>query len=728
MSRAPSLLLAALLLAAGLAGPEPARADPPVPDTPRPPKQVVAGDRLGAVHPTVEVTARVLGGGAGGFWGAGRSATAGTVTGTASELRELLALGVVGGLEIQVEMWEATVTSEGVTGSEVEAWHGAGWTGRDVTIGILDSSFSGYRDLLGTELPTAVTTASFHPDGLERGTNRHGTAVAEIIHDVAPGADLVFVNADADSLGEAVDYFIAQQVDIINLSGGWSVGPFDGTAEQDAEANRAIDAGIVWVNAAGNEADQHFAAAYADADADGWSELSGSVEINDFLATPGDEFQIVLNWTDPTRDLDLCLWDLEPAGGGVELLDCSEAFQSQPWHQPLEVITWVNTDSSSHQFGFSVGGDPANPATGTTYDVFTNVVEELGLQTPASSLLVPNAVERVISVGAVPYFDHGTIEFYSSRGPTADGRVKPDLVGPDRVSTATQAGAFSGTSAAAPFVAGLAAIYLSHHPDATPIDVRRELGQLADGSGKNNTFGWGYARLGDPGGERVAVQAPNSGFWTLRMPNGSDESFYYGVPLDEAVMCDWNGDGLDTPGLYRQSDGYMYLRNSNDFGFADLEFYYGIPQDVPVCGDWDGDGIDTVGVYRPAEARFYLSNSNVEGPADLSFYFGTYGDVPFAGDWDGDGIDTVGMFRPSNGYVYITNENATKVADVESFFGVAGDRFVVGDWDGDGDDTFGVFRPSESTFYLSNEIGDMVADQIVEFGTPEARPVAGMFG
>jgi hypothetical protein len=728
VSRTPFTLLAAVLLAFGLVAPSAVADDPLRLDTPRPAKDIAEGDFLGAAHPDVEVTARIIGAAAGGFRFSSEPARtgAGVVQGSTSELRTLVESGLVGGLEVIVDMWEAGVVSEGVVGSEVEAWHGAGWTGQGVRIGILDSSFTGYRDLLGTELPDTVTTRSFHFEGLERGANRHGAAVAEIVHDVAPGAELVFVNADSTHLDEAVDFLISEDVDVINLSGGWSVGPFDGNAAQDSAANRAIDAGIVWVNAAGNEADQHFAADYLDADADGWSELVGTVEINDFFVPAGDPFQIVLNWTEPTEDLDLCLWDLE-LPGGVEVVECSEGLQSAPWHQPLEVIDWINTDSDTHRFGFSIGGNPLDPATGTSYDVFTNVVIDLGLHTPESSLLVPAATERVISVGAVPYFSPTTIQPYSSRGPTADGRVKPDLVAPDQVATATFSGEFAGSSASSPFVAGLAALYLNMHPGMSPIDVRRELGQLANGAGKNNTFGWGYARLGDPGGERVALQDPGTGMWTLRYPNGSDDSFYYGIPADIPMMCDWNGDGVDTPGLYRSDEGYMYLRNTNDLGIADAKFFYGKPLDRPVCGDWNGDGTDTVGIYRPAEAKFYLSNANELGVADIEFWFGTYGDIPFAGDWNGDGTDTVGMYRPSNGFVYITDANMTQNADFESFYGVPGDRFVVGDWDGDGDDTFGIFRPSEATFYLANEIGQLIANQIVALGAANSMPVAGTF-
>lgn len=704
-------------------------------DAPRPTSDVADGDFLGAVHPSLEVTAR-----AGRMVGLGTVEEAGSaiggdflVTGTVEELRSLLASETIADLVRLPEMWEAGVVSEGATVAQVPEWHADGWIGQGVTVAVLDSSFTGYLDLLGTELPPSVTAVSFHYEGLERGSNRHGTAVAEIVHDVAPGAELVLINADPYSLDEAVDFLIDTGVDVVNLSGGWSVGPFDGTAEQDAAVNRAIDAGIIWVNAAGNEADQHFAETYVDADTDGWSELSGAIEINDFFVAAGQDFQVVLNWSDPTEDLDLCLWDLDPPEGGIELLICSESIQNQPFHRPLEVIDWLNPTGTSHWYGFAVGGNPAAPASGQPYDVFVNPAIDLGIQTPASSLLVPNATERVISVGAVPWFDPAALEDFSSQGPTADGRVKPDLVAPDRVTTVSL-GEFVGTSSASPHVAGMVAVFLSAFPGTTPVEMRRELGirakALPEGSGKNSTYGWGRADLGElpASHDWIAYQDNTNGTWTLRMPDGSQNSFYYGLPSDQPVMCDWDGDGIDTVGLYRSSNGFMYLRNTNDFGVAETDFFFGISEDIPICGDWDGDGTDTIGVFRPSEARFYLRNENSLGFADADFLFGAKGDLPFAGDWDGDGVDTVGLYRPTTGFVYVTNENRQKFADSEAFYGIPGDRFVVGDWDGDGADSFGIFRPPEAAFYLSNAVGDGLASQVIEFGNLFARPVAGFYG
>ena len=190
-------------------------------------------------------------------------------------------------------------------------------------------------------------------------------------------------------------------------------------------------------------------------------------------------------------------------------------------------------------------------------------------------------------------------------------------------------------------------------------------------------------------------------------------SFYFGNPGDIAYAGDWNCDGVDTPGLYRQSDGFVYLRNSNTQGIADIRFYFGNPGDLPLAGDFDGDGCDTVSIYRPSEQRVYvideLGTSDFGlGPADFSFLFGNPGDKPFVGDFDGDGIDTVGLHRETTGLVYFRNSNATGIAQSQFIFGDPGDQIVAGDWIGTGSDTVAVYRPPTQTLYLrySNTAGN----------------------
>jgi subtilisin family serine protease len=94
-------------------------------------------------------------------------------------------------------------------------------------------------------------------------------------------------------------------------------------------------------------------------------------------------------------------------------------------------------------------------------------------------------------------FDSQQVEGYSSRGPTSDGRAKPDVAGPDKVSTATYGGEFPGTSAATPHVAGAAALILSKNASMNAAALRQALerASTSGGSGKNNDTGFGLIDL-----------------------------------------------------------------------------------------------------------------------------------------------------------------------------------------------------------------------------------------
>lgn len=227
----------------------------------------------------------------------------------------------------------------------------------------------------------------------------------------------------------------------------------------------------------------------------------------------------------------------------------------------------------------------------------------------------------------------------------------------------------------------------------------------------------------------------SSGYWNLARRfewGASTTEFFYGNPGDTPFLGDWDGDGVETPGLYRRSDGYVYLRNSNTQGVADIRFFFGIPGDVPLVGDFDGDGRDTVSIYRPSEARFYIINRLGDGDrglgqADFYFDFGNYGDRPFVGDFDGDGDDEVGLHRQSTGLVYFRNTLTTGIADSSFIYGDPGDVVMAGDWDGDGVDTVGLYRPSSGLWFIRLTNTQGVADHVIPYGISDVAvlPVAG---
>jgi hypothetical protein len=239
---------------------------------------------------------------------------------------------------------------------------------------------------------------------------------------------------------------------------------------------------------------------------------------------------------------------------------------------------------------------------------------------------------------------------------------------------------------------------------------------------------------GVPGEDLVGLVDPETGVWSLRGAAGGVTTFFYGDPGDVPFVGDWDGDGIDTPGLYRQSDGFVYLRNSNSQGIADIRFFFGNPGDIPMAGDFDNDGFDTVGIYRPSNTTFYVinelgANNGGLGPADFSFIFGNPEDKPFVGDFNNDGIDTIGLHRESTGIVYFRQTNTTGIADAEFFYGDPDDRFVAGDWViVDGIDTPGVFRPSNATFFLRDANTQGVGDVSFPFGDSNDLPIAGIWG
>jgi hypothetical protein len=238
----------------------------------------------------------------------------------------------------------------------------------------------------------------------------------------------------------------------------------------------------------------------------------------------------------------------------------------------------------------------------------------------------------------------------------------------------------------------------------------------------------GFPTIEEPCPWPLAMVDMASGVWHLRVL-GAIDSFYFGNPGDVPFMGDWDCDGTDTPGLYRQSDGHVYLRNSNTQGVADSSFFFGNPGDVPVAGDFNGDGCDTVSIYRPSQQRFYIINrlgtaGGGLGDADYSFVFGNPGDSPFVGDFNGDGQDTIGLHRRSTSLVYYRTTLTSGTADGQFIFGNPSDDLFANDWNKTGVDTPAAFRPATAKHFLRFDNSSGPADAVVDWGNAAWTPVA----
>ncbi len=130
---------------------------------------------------------------------------------------------------------------------------------------------------------------------------------------------------------------------------------------------------------------------------------------------------------------------------------------------------------------------------------------------------VPADAEDVITVGSVSVFDL-EIASSSSRGPTPDGRIKPDLVAPGADVVVAHAGGgygrARGTSLATPLVAGTCALLLQIHPEWSPGEMAQELRETARDlgeAGADTAYGFGLVNAEAASGLNVTIPDESAG-------------------------------------------------------------------------------------------------------------------------------------------------------------------------------------------------------------------------
>ena len=196
-----------------------------------------------------------------------------------------------------------------------------------------------------------------------------------------------------------------------------------------------------------------------------------------------------------------------------------------------------------------------------------------------------------------------------------------------------------------------------------------------DGTSTEFTFGdpGDLPMIGDWDCDGIATPAvwrPSNGDLYLRNSNSAGEADYVSNFDDlEAipVVGDFNGNGCDNISFYHPTEGLVRVFNTPEAEIdaasgttpSDTEYFFGGEGDVPFAGDFDGDGIDTIGLFRPSTGVLYLKNTHTDGPADIEFAFGATGDIPIAGDWGvDDGSDTVAVYRPEAGTFFFRYDNS----------------------------------------------------------------------
>ncbi len=215
--------------------------------------------------------------------------------------------------------------------------------------------------------------------------------------------------------------------------------------------------------------------------------------------------------------------------------------------------------------------------------------------------------------------------------------------------------------------------------------------------------GTGYVVVGDWDGS--GIQTPgifDRGTWYLTDRVGADEAktvFDFGKVGDVPVVGDWNGDGIDTVGVFR--DGLWLLRNSNTAGDAHVQFSFGRTGDYPVVGKWTGGATSGIGVVRGS--TWLLRFSPSAGAVQRQFDFGDPLGIPLSGDWNGSG--TAGVGRYLDGRWQLAHDTSSPTIDLDFTYGTASDIPVPGDWDGSGSVTIGIVQRADWGVRNTNSAG-----------------------
>ena len=284
---------------------------------------------------------------------------------------------------------------------------------------------------------------------------------------------------------------------------------------------------------------------------------------------------------------------------------------------------------------------------------------------------------------------------------------------------------YSGTSMAAPHVAGAFAILRQRKPDATVsqilnaltatglpvLDTRNSVSKpriripeaLAFIAAKRSPFDFD----GD-GKADVSAFRPDSGTWYLNRSTAGFTGIAFGVASDKLVPADYDGDGKTDVAVVR--NGTWYLQRSQ-LGFTGIAF--GDSNDIPVPADYDGDGKADLAVFRPSNGNWYLQRSSLGFTGIL---FGQTGDKPVAADYDGDGKADVAVNRNGVWYIQRSQLGFTGIA-----FGDSNDKLVPTDYDGDGKADVAVFRPSNGVWYLQQSTNGFAG---IAFGVGTDTPAA----
>ena len=380
-----------------------------------------------------------------------------------------------------------------------------GVDGNGIRVGVISDAYNSLGGapggVLSGDLPGAVnpngylTPVNVVKDDLAVGRIDEGRAMAEIVHDLAPGAHLYFHSAfnnaggsPGQQIAHAVNNLVAAGCDVIVDDVFYLNEPYfqDGVAAQAVDNAKA--AGVAYFSSAGNQANYSYEGSYVDSGTSGFHDFDlnanegGDIELN--ISVPNNaQVRVTVEWDDPypsvgapgnAADYDVGLYDYG-LGGFVSTSVYDQTAGADPW----ELVGAVNTSGGAVQYGLMI-----QHYAGSTDRLLKAIVYDSGSiadddDTDSPTVTGHAAADGGEAIAAIRYDSVNTVEWFSSLGPSTilfdtagnpilDIRDTPELTATDGVDT-TFFGSdyesngwpnFFGTSASAPHAAAVAALML----------------------------------------------------------------------------------------------------------------------------------------------------------------------------------------------------------------------------------------------------------------------------